>query len=83
MDPKIARVMFLRLCFKREKSCMPMLKPIPMIGPMSGEMSIAPIITGILLVLSPTDAMMIANIKTNSCDPLNDTPLRISSSAFS
>ena len=45
---------------------MPMARPIPIIGPISGDINMAPMITGIELVLSPRDAMNIAKISTNS-----------------
>ena len=40
-------------------------------------MSIAPIITGMLLVLSPSEAMKMANIRVSNWLPLNETPDRM------
>ncbi len=81
IEPIMAAITFLRPRFNNTKSCMPIASPIPIMGPISGEISIAPIITGILLVLSPSDAMNIANINTISCEPLNETPLLMLCSA--
>ena len=64
------------------KFCTPRPKPMPMIGPISGEMSIAPIITAVELVFNPSDAMKIANISTTILVPLNDTP-RFTSASIS
>jgi hypothetical protein len=47
---------------------------MPMIGPMRGEINMAPIITATLSVLRPSDATKIAKTRISSCDPLNDTP---------
>ncbi len=52
-----------------------------MIGPISGEMSMAPIITAVELVLSPSDAMKIASTRITMLVPRNDTPSRIDASA--
>ena len=65
---------------------MPTASPMPMIGPISGDMSMAPIITAVEFTLSPSDAMNIAKTRTHSVAPWNDTPaliLRIVSSSFS
>ena len=50
---------------------------MPMMGPMSGEMSMAPIITAVELTLSPNDAIKIAKINTQRFVPLKLTPLLI------
>ena len=47
---------------KNEKSFMPKDNPKPIIGPMSGEISIAPIIMAMELILSPIEAIKIANM---------------------
>ena len=52
-----------------------------MIGPISGEIIMAPIITGTLLVFSPNDATKMAKIRISNCEPLKDTEERISCSA--
>ena len=55
-------------------------------GPMSGEMSIAPIITAVELMLSPKEAINTAHIRIQRLAPLKVTPDVISlttSSSFS
>ena len=44
-------------------SFVPRPMPKPRIGPITGEMSMAPMITGMELRLRPTDAMMIAHAR--------------------
>lgn len=44
---------------------MPIASPIPIIGPINGDISMAPIITAVELVLSPKDAMNMATIDYN------------------
>ena len=56
-----------------------MASPMPMIGPMSGEMSIAPMMTAVELTFSPSDAMNMAKISTHRLAPLKLTPLLICS----
>ncbi len=60
---------------------MPIANPMPIIGPIKGEISMAPIMTGTLSVLSPSEAMNIANINTRSWLPLKLIPDRMLSSA--
>jgi hypothetical protein len=45
--------------------------PMPFISPFRGEISIAPIITADKFILSPTDAMMIANTKIHRLIPFS------------
>ena len=52
---------------------------MPMMGPMSGEMSIAPMMTAVELTLSPRDAVKMAKINTHKLEPRKDTPLLICS----
>ena len=52
-------------------SRMPRPNPKPSIGPMTGDMSIAPMMTGMELTFNPTDAMMIAQARMNTLCPLN------------
>ena len=54
-----------------------MAKPKPIIGPISGEMSIAPIMTAVELTLSPNDAMKMAKINTQELTPRKLTLSRI------
>ena len=56
---------------------MPTDKPSPMIGPIKGEMSMAPITTAVELTFKPNEAMKIAKISTQRFVPLKVTPLLI------
>ncbi len=56
---------------------MPRANPAPMMGPMSGDISMAPIMTAVELTLSPNDAMRMAKIKIHRLAPLNSTPARM------
>ena len=47
----------------RSKSVMPIARPMPMMGPISGEMSIAPMMTAVELVLRPSEATRMANTR--------------------
>lgn len=49
--------------FRKEVSLTPRLYPIAMIGPINGDINIAPIITGIELTFRPTDAITMAKAK--------------------
>ena len=73
---------FFKPTFTRLKSLIPRPKPMPMIGPMSGEMSMAPIITATELVLRPKEATNIAKMRISSWEPRNETPDRMSCSAM-
>ena len=65
------------------RSAVPIAKPIPMIGPISGEMSIAPIMTAVELTLSPKEAMKIARISIHKFAPWKSTPSVICSITLS
>ena len=67
--------------FMRSKSWMPTARPMPMIGPMSGDMSMAPMITAVELVFSPSDAMNMATMRMRMFVPRNETPSRMVCSA--
>ena len=43
-----------------------------MIGPINGEINIAPIITAVELTLSPIEAITMAHAKIHRLEPLND-----------
>ena len=60
-------------------SYIPIPSPIPIIGPMIGEISIAPITTAAEFTFKPIEAMKIAKIKTQRFVPLNSTFLQIDS----
>ena len=61
----------------------PSPKPIPNIGPMSGDMSIAPMMTGMEFTFKPTDAMMMAKARIHALGPLKVMLLLIAFSAAS
>ena len=52
---------------------MPTDNPKPQIGPISGDISMAPIMTAVELTFSPTDAIMIAKASTHTLVPRNST----------
>ena len=54
-------------------SLIPNARPTPIIGPISGEISIAPIITGMELTLSPTLAITMAMARIHTLGPLKAT----------
>ena len=56
------------------ESLIPIANPMPTIGPIKGEMSMAPIITAVELTLRPNEAMKIAKISTHRLAPLKLTP---------
>ena len=65
------------------RSAIPIAKPIPMIGPISGEMSMAPIMTAVELTLSPKEATKIARISIHKGAPWKATPSVICAITFS
>ena len=70
----VATAKFFAARFNSSRSLVPTANPIPMIGPMRGEMSMAPIITAVELTFSPSDAMNMAKISTHRLAPLKVTP---------
>ena len=58
--------------FKVSKSLIAIDNPNPKIGPINGEISIAPITTGIEFAFKPTDATKIEQIKIQAVGPLID-----------
>ena len=64
-------------------SLVPSEKPIPKIGPIRGETSIAPMMTGMELTFRPTDAMTTENARIQAFGPRKETLLRIWASAVS
>ena len=54
---------------------------MPIMGPMSGDMSMAPMITAVELVLRPSEAMNMARMRMRMLVPRNDTPSRMAASA--
>ena len=65
--------------FRSEKSDIPTLKPNPMIGPIRGEISIAPMITAVELTFNPMDATNMAKMSVQTLTPLKTIPFLISS----
>ena len=61
---------FRRESLTRVSSCTPRPKPNPRMGDITGEMSIAPMMTGMELTFRPTDAMMIAQMRIMTFGPL-------------
>ncbi|MNH45934.1 hypothetical protein D3C79_1085330 [compost metagenome] len=64
----------------RRRSCTAAPYPKPTMGPISGEISMAPMITAVEFVLSPTEAIRMAKNSTQRLVPPNCTPDRIVSS---
>jgi hypothetical protein len=64
---------FLIAFFTSSKSLMPIPKPTPIIGPIKGEINIAPIITAVEFTFKPMEAIKMANIKVQRLAPLNST----------
>jgi len=50
-----------------------------MIGPINGEINMAPIITAVELTFKPSEAIKMAKIRIHKLAPLNSTPFRIES----
>ena len=61
----------IRDVFKVSISFIAIDKPTPKIGPIKGDISIAPITTGIELVFSPIEATKIEQIRIQAVAPLN------------
>ena len=60
--------------FSKCSSKMPTERPMPMIGPMMGEINMAPMMTAVELTFSPTEATMMAKASTHRFMPRNSTP---------
>ena len=65
------------------KSLMPSERPMPMIGPMMGEMSMAPMMTAVELTFRPSEAIIVAKINTHKLTPRNSTPLLMAATTSS
>ncbi len=59
-------------------SNIPIHNPRPTIGPVSGDMSIAPITTAVLSILRPREQINILHIRIHMLKPLKETPDLIS-----
>ena len=66
----IITIRFLNADLMRGVSLVPMPRPMPMIGPMSGETSIAPMMTAVELTFSPTEASTMAQTRIHTFGPL-------------
>ena len=73
----VATPKFLAARRRRSRSLMPMASPMPMIGPMRGDMSIAPMMTAVELTFSPSEAVKMAKMSTQRLAPLKLMPLVI------
>ncbi len=63
----------------KSRSLMPTARPMPMMGPINGEMSMAPMMTAVELTFKPSDAIRMAKISTHRLAPRNATLLLICS----
>jgi len=66
---RVAKSKFPNDFFKSSKSYIPKAKPDATIGPIKGEISIAPIITAVEFTFNPTDATKIAQAKIQRLAP--------------
>ena len=55
--------------FKQSKSAIPIANPIPMIGPINGEINIAPIITAVEFTFRPNEAIKMAQMSIQRLAP--------------
>lgn len=69
--------------FNSGKSNVPKAKPAPKIGPINGEINMAPMITAVELTFSPTEAMTIAQANIQALAPLKEILLMTFYSTFS
>ena len=65
--------------FSRSRSLMPTASPMPMMGPISGETSMAPMITAVEFTFRPSEAMKMAKMSTQRLAPRNCAPARMPS----
>ena len=74
---------FLREVISALKSLEESAYPIPLIGPINGEISIAPMMTAVELLISPIEATMIEQIKIQILMALKEISFLISTMVFS
>lgn len=60
---KTATPRFRNNLLSNSKSLMPAARPIPIMGPINGEINIAPMIIAVELTINPTEATEIAKVK--------------------
>ena len=73
---------FLAEFLSRSVSLVPSPRPNPMVGPITGEMSIAPMMTGIELTFKPTEAMMMAQARMMTFGPRKEMFFLMAAAAF-
>jgi hypothetical protein len=61
----------------KARSLIPRPNPIPIIGPIKGDINIAPIITAVEFTFSPSEAIKMAKIRIQRLVPLKIIPLLI------
>ena len=69
--------------FKVSTSFTAIEKPIPRIGPIRGEISIAPITTAVELTFNPIEAIRMEKTRIHAVCPLMDIPSRMRSAVAS
>ena len=74
---------FFRELFTNSLSWVLKPRPKPMMGPMTGEINIAPMMTGMELTFKPTEAIMMAQARMNTLVPRKAMFLRMEVLAFS
>ena len=66
-----------------DMSLVPRPRPTPKIGPIRGDMSMAPMMTGMELTFSPTEAMTIEKARIHALGPLKNMLLLMDCAAAS
>ena len=62
---------------RRSSSRVPTESPMPVIGPIIGEINMAPMMTAVEFTFNPTEATMMAKASTQRFTPRNSTLLEI------
>ena len=76
-------VKFFSESFKRRASSVPRPRPKPKMGPITGEINMAPMMTGMELTFKPNEAMMMAQTRIKTLVPRKAMFLRMDTLAFS
>ena len=71
---RVATPKFLAALFSNGRSSIAMANPMPIMGPINGDMSMAPMMTAVEFTFRPREAMNMANINTHRLAPLKETP---------
>ena len=69
MLSRVATARWVKALRSRSRSLVPMASPMAMMGPMRGEMSMAPMMTAVEFTLSPREAMKVAKMRIQSDAP--------------